>query len=53
VCTEWPEFRHLDLDRLRVAMAYPLVVDGRNLFSLDQMKSAGFSYYPAGRPAVG
>ena len=32
VCTEWPEFRSLDLGRIRDAMAYPFVVDARNLY---------------------
>lgn len=50
VATEWEEFRHLDLAALRQAMAYPVVVDGRNLFDVLQMSNAGFSYYPTGRP---
>jgi UDPglucose 6-dehydrogenase len=52
VCTEWEEFRDLDLARLRAAMAYPVVVDARNLFDIETMRAAGFSYYPTGRPAV-
>jgi UDPglucose 6-dehydrogenase len=52
VCTEWPEFRQLDLNVLRETMAYPLVVDGRNMFDPDEMRSLGFAYYPTGRPAV-
>jgi UDPglucose 6-dehydrogenase len=49
VCTEWPEFRLLDLQRLRDVMAYPLIVDARNVFQPDAMAAAGFSYYPTGR----
>ncbi|HEX2090430.1 MAG TPA: UDP-glucose/GDP-mannose dehydrogenase family protein [Actinomycetota bacterium] len=52
LCTEWDEFRTIDLDRLRDVMAYPLVVDGRNLFDPTDMRRAGFTYYPTGRPAV-
>jgi UDPglucose 6-dehydrogenase len=52
ICTEWSEFRQLDLTVLRDAMAYPLVVDGRNMFDPDEMRSLGFAYYPTGRPAV-
>jgi UDPglucose 6-dehydrogenase len=52
VCTEWPEFRVLDLKTLRDLMAYPLVVDGRNLFDPRSMVASGFSYYPTGRPGV-
>jgi UDPglucose 6-dehydrogenase len=49
VCTEWPEFAGLDLDRARVEMAYPLIVDARNLLDVAEVSAAGFDYYPAGR----
>ena len=52
VCTEWDEFRELDLERLKAAMAYPIVVDGRNVLDPVRMGAAGFTYHPAGRPAV-
>ncbi|MGZ4131502.1 MAG: UDP-glucose dehydrogenase family protein [Actinomycetota bacterium] len=52
LATEWDEFRRLDLDALREAMAHPVVVDGRNLFDPETMRDAGFWYYPTGRPAV-
>lgn len=52
VGTDWEEFRGLDLARLRSAMAYPIVVDGRNLFDPEAMARAGFTYYPTGRPPV-
>jgi UDPglucose 6-dehydrogenase len=50
VCTEWPEFRALELPRIREAMAYPLVVDARNVYSGEEMVAAGFTHYPTGRP---
>jgi UDPglucose 6-dehydrogenase len=50
VVTEWPQFACLDLSRLRQAMRYPVVIDGRNLFSLKKMTEAGFHYYSMGRP---
>ncbi|MGA3125368.1 MAG: UDP-glucose/GDP-mannose dehydrogenase family protein [Candidatus Korobacteraceae bacterium] len=50
VVTEWPQFAALDLDRLRQLMRYPVVIDGRNLFSLKKMAEAGFHYYSMGRP---
>jgi UDPglucose 6-dehydrogenase len=50
VVTEWPQFALLDLERLRPVMRYPVVVDGRNLFSLSNMAEAGFHYYSIGRP---
>ena len=52
LCTEWAEFKTLDLDRLKQAMAYPLVVDGRNMFEPEEMERLGFSYYPTGRSPI-
>jgi UDPglucose 6-dehydrogenase len=48
--TQWSEFRRLDLDRIRRAMAYPLLVDGRNLYNPTEMVNKGFFYQPIGRP---
>lgn len=47
--TAWPEFRHLDLSRLRAAMAQPILIDGRNLFEPHRMAEAGFHYVSIGR----
>ena len=52
LCTEWAEFKELDLDRLKEVMAYPLVVDGRNMFEPKEMEERGFSYHPTGRSAI-
>lgn len=52
VCTEWEEFRSLDLSRLRRLMSDPVIVDGRNLFDPQVVRKAGFTYYPTGRPPV-
>ncbi len=49
VVTEWEEFTTLDFARLRRLMRRPIVIDGRNLFDLDQMEKAGFSYFSVGR----
>lgn len=53
LCTEWDEFASLDLTRLGAEMAYPILVDGRNMFDPEQVRAAGFSYYAIGRAAVG
>jgi UDPglucose 6-dehydrogenase len=50
LATEWDEFAHLDLAKMRELMAYPVVVDARNLFDPAEMAQAGFVYYPTGRP---
>jgi UDPglucose 6-dehydrogenase len=49
ILTEWREFLHLDLKRMKGLLRYPVVLDGRNLFSAKDMNSAGLSYYSVGR----
>jgi UDPglucose 6-dehydrogenase len=48
--TEWKQFRNLDLTAIARTMARPILVDGRNLFSPDAARSAGFDYTGIGRP---
>ncbi len=50
VLTDWEEFRSIDLVRLHEALHYPIVIDGRNLFSPDAMAKHGFLYTSVGRP---
>ncbi len=52
VLTDWREFADLDLKRLREAMRYPIVVDGRNLFEPKRMQEHGFTYISIGRSSV-
>lgn len=52
ICTEWPEFLEIDLDRLRRSMAYPVIIDGRNLLDPEAVRGAGFAYSGTGR-AIG
>jgi UDPglucose 6-dehydrogenase len=49
IVTEWNEFRRPDFPRMRKLMRSPVVFDGRNLFTPDQMKTNGFTYYSIGR----
>ena len=49
IVTEWNEFRRPDFARMRKLMRSPVVFDGRNLFTPDQMKGNGFTYYSIGR----
>jgi len=51
ILTEWEEFAHLDLNRLREELKYPIVIDGRNLYDPDVMSAQGFTYYSVGRAA--
>jgi UDPglucose 6-dehydrogenase len=47
--TEWNEFKHLDLARLRSLMRTPVFVDGRNVYEPRSMWEAGFLYRGMGR----
>lgn len=50
ICTEWEEFGALDLAKLKEVLEYSIIVDGRNIFTYEQVEAAGFTYYPTGRP---
>lgn len=52
ICTEWPVYRMLDLSALSAVMAYPFVVDARNIYSGKEMREHGFVYRPVGRQNV-
>jgi UDPglucose 6-dehydrogenase len=49
VCTDWNEFKHLDLERIRQVMRQPLLVDGRNIYDPITMARLGFQYRGVGR----
>jgi UDPglucose 6-dehydrogenase len=49
IATEWPQFKHLDLDRVRKALTHPILFDGRNLFDPREMEARGFIYKSVGR----
>jgi UDPglucose 6-dehydrogenase len=49
VVTEWNEFKHLSLSRLKQAMRQPIVVDGRNIYDPKEMEALGFVYRGVGR----
>ena len=47
--TEWNEFRQLDMERIRQAMRGDVLLDGRNIWSPQQMREMGFRYFGVGR----
>jgi UDPglucose 6-dehydrogenase len=51
ICTEWNEFRKLELPRLQKLLRRPLVIDLRNLYDPDKMADAHFEYVSVGRPS--
>ena len=53
IVTEWNEFRKFPLELLANTMKSKVVFDGRNVFKLEEMETAGFYYESIGRPTVG
>jgi UDPglucose 6-dehydrogenase len=51
ILTDWKQFASIDLDRLKHAVRFPIVIDGRNLYKPQEMQDHGFSYISIGRPA--
>lgn len=49
VLTEWSEFRHVDLAHVKQVMARPVVIDGRRMFSPDEVHKSGLEYRAPGR----
>ncbi len=49
ILTEWNEFRNPDFDRVRECLARPVIFDGRNLFTGEDIVARGFQYYSVGR----
>ena len=47
--TEWPEFANLNLSDLASRMNNPVLIDGRNLFTPEKAREAGFDYAGVGR----
>jgi UDPglucose 6-dehydrogenase len=48
IATEWPEFKRLDVKRLRAKVRTPVVADLRNLLSPEDFRSNGFRYIGIG-----
>lgn len=48
LCTEWQEYKNLDLARVKGLMATPIIFDGRNALDARTAKKLGFSYYGVG-----
>jgi UDPglucose 6-dehydrogenase len=48
ILTAWLEYRELNLKRLKDSLAYPLIVDGRNLFDSQEMQALNIKYLGVG-----
>ena len=50
--TEWRQFRQPDFAEMKRRMKQPVIFDGRNQYSPEQMKLQGFVYRCIGRATV-
>lgn len=49
ILTEWEDFQKADLIKVRDLMELPIIVDGRNIYEPQEVRTLGFEYYPVGR----
>lgn len=52
ILTEWDEIKQLDLEKAKNLLTQPVMVDGRNTFTLEEMKQRGFYYDSVGRQLI-
>ena len=46
---EWNEFKQLDMERIKGLMRQPILMDGRNVYDPQRMRTLGFTYRGMGR----
>lgn len=49
IVTEWKQFKEADLIKIKSLLNSPNIVDGRNIFKVDEMNKMGFNYISVGR----
>jgi UDPglucose 6-dehydrogenase len=47
--TEWNQFRGLDLDKVKILLKTPIIIDLRNIYDPPKMREYGFHYVSVGR----
>jgi len=52
LATEWNQFRRPDFQRMLQVMKRPVIFDGRNQYSREEMNNLGFDYHSVGRAPV-
>ena len=52
IMTDWNEFRGMNLKKLKQVMKTPLVLDTRNILSMDKLSEYGFQFDNVGRKTV-
>ncbi|MEK0312391.1 UDP-glucose dehydrogenase family protein [Cohnella sp. 56] len=51
--TDWPAFKALALPEVQAVMRQNVLIDGRNVYTSEQVNEAELRYYSVGRPHVG
>ncbi len=49
ICTEWSIFRSPSFSKVKELLTAPVIFDGRNLYSVEEMVKEGFKYVSIGR----
>ena len=49
LATKWNEFKQIDFTKIRKVMRQPIILDGRNIWDPDFLRSLGFTYFGIGR----
>ncbi len=49
ICTEWNEYRNLDLEKAKLTMKGNIILDTRNLLNRERARELGFTYKGMGR----
>lgn len=52
VATDWPEYKEITPETYRDRLAYPIVVDARNIHDPSAMLDAGLHYHGMGRRSI-
>jgi UDPglucose 6-dehydrogenase len=52
ILTEWEEIKKIDLSMFETLMKHPIVFDGRNCFSSEQIERYNIEYFSIGRPDI-
>lgn len=50
--TDWEEFKNVNLLQLSSILHKPVLIDGRNVFTEEQIQGSGLEYYSVGRPRM-
>jgi UDPglucose 6-dehydrogenase len=52
IMTDWNEFRGMSLEKLKTIMKSPIILDTRNILSVDKLVEYGFQFDNVGRTKV-